>query len=74
MSPLAGIRIALVVFVVAILQVSAFSGFTVGRGGPDVLLVALVSIALLRGSVTGAIAGFARRAHRRRRHAWGRSA
>jgi rod shape-determining protein MreD len=59
LSPLAGIRVALVVFVVAILQVSAFSGFTVGRGGPDVLLVALVSIALLRGSITGAIAGFA---------------
>ena len=59
MTPLVGIRIALVVFVVSILQVSAFSGFTIGRGGPDVLLVTLVSIGLLRGSVTGAISGFA---------------
>ena len=59
MSPLVGIRIALVVFVVTILQVSAFSTITVGGGGPDVLLVTLVSIALLRGAVTGAIAGFA---------------
>jgi rod shape-determining protein MreD len=58
-SPAVGIRIALIVFVVAILQVSAFSAVTVGGGGPDVLLVTLVSIALLRGAVTGAIAGFA---------------
>jgi rod shape-determining protein MreD len=57
-STAVGIRVALIVFVVAILQVSAFSGITVGGGGPDVLLVTLVSIALLRGSVTGAIAGF----------------
>jgi rod shape-determining protein MreD len=58
-NPFAGFRVALVVFVVAILQVSVFSGFTVGRGGPDVLLVSLVAIGLLRGSVTGAVAGFA---------------
>jgi rod shape-determining protein MreD len=58
-SPFGGIRVALVVFVVTVLQVSAFSGLTVGRGGPDVLLVTLVAIALLRGSITGAIAGFA---------------
>ena len=59
MSLSVGLRIALVVFVVTILQISAFSGITVGGGGPDVLLVTLVSIALLRGAVTGAIAGFA---------------
>jgi rod shape-determining protein MreD len=58
-SPAVGIRVALIVFVVAILQVSAFSALRVGGGGPDVLLVTLVSIALLRGAVTGAIAGFA---------------
>jgi len=59
MSPAVGIRIALIVFVVTILQVSAFSAVTVGGGGPNVLLVTLVSIALLRGAVIGAIAGFA---------------
>lgn len=59
MSPAVGIRVALIVFVVAILQVSAFSAVRVGGGRPDVLLVTLVSIALLRGAVTGAIAGFA---------------
>jgi rod shape-determining protein MreD len=58
-SPSVGIRIALIVFVVTILQVSAFSAVLVGGGGPDVLLVTLVSIALLRGAVTGAIVGFA---------------
>ncbi len=54
-----GIRIAVTVFVAAILQVSAFSAVGVGGGGPDVLLVTLVSIALLRGALTGAIVGFA---------------
>ena len=59
MSAAVGIRIALLVFVVTILQVSAFSSVTVAGGGFDVLLVTLVSIALLRGAVTGAVAGFA---------------
>jgi len=55
----AGARIALIVFVVAILQVSAFSSITVGGAALDVLLVSLVSIALLRGAIAGAVAGFA---------------
>ena len=58
MSGATGVRIALIVFVVAILQVSAFSSVTLGGAGPDVLLVTLVSLALLRGAVTGAVAGF----------------
>lgn len=53
-----GVRVALIIFVVAILQVSAFSSVTLGGGGPDVLLVTLVSLALLRGAVTGAVGGF----------------
>lgn len=59
MSPGAAVRIALIVFVVAILQVSAFSSLTTGGGGPNVLLVTLVAVALLRGAVTGAVTGFA---------------
>ena len=51
-------KIALIVFVVAIMQVSAFSAISIGGAGPDVLLVTLVAIALLRGSITGAVAGF----------------
>jgi rod shape-determining protein MreD len=54
-----GVRIGLIVFVVAILQVSAFSSISTAGGGPNVLLVLLVAIALLRGAVTGAVAGFA---------------
>jgi rod shape-determining protein MreD len=54
-----GARIALVLFVVSILQVSAFSTVSLGDASPDVLLVALVAIALLRGAVTGAVSGFA---------------
>ena len=55
----AALRIALLLFVVTILQVSAFSSITVSGAGPDVLLVTLVSIGLLRGAITGAVAGFA---------------
>jgi rod shape-determining protein MreD len=57
-NPVTGIRIAVIVFLVAILQVSAFSSVTIGGGGPDVLLVTLVSVALLRGAVSGAVTGF----------------
>lgn len=51
-------RIAIVVFVVSIFQVSAISSATIFGAVPDLLLVTLVALALLRGSLTGAIAGF----------------
>jgi rod shape-determining protein MreD len=51
-------KIGLIVFFVAIMQVSAFSTISLGGAGPDVLLVTLVSIGMLRGSITGAVAGF----------------
>jgi rod shape-determining protein MreD len=57
-STATGARLSLIIFVMAILQVSAFSSVRTGGGGPDVLLVTLVSVALLRGSVTGAVTGF----------------
>lgn len=57
MTVATGARIGAIVFVASILQVSVFSSFMVGAG-PDVLLVVLVAIALLRGSMTGAVAGF----------------
>jgi rod shape-determining protein MreD len=53
-----GAKIAALVFVAAIVQVSVVSSFAVGVG-PDVLLVVLVGIALLRGAATGAVVGFA---------------
>ena len=52
-------RIALLVFVVAIMQVSAFSSVSLAGAGPDLLLVTIVAVALLRGAVTGAVVGFA---------------
>ncbi len=52
-------RLAAAVFVAAIVQVSALSSLTVLGGTPDLLLVVLVVAGLLRGSVVGAVAGFA---------------
>lgn len=59
MSGATASKIVLLVFLVAILQVSAFSSISTGGAGPDILLVTLVCVALLRGSITGAVAGFA---------------
>jgi rod shape-determining protein MreD len=53
------VRLGVVVFVAAIVQVSAISSVHLFGATPDVLLVVLVSAALLRGAVTGAVAGFA---------------
>jgi rod shape-determining protein MreD len=52
-------KVGAVVFTAAILQASVFSDVTILNGTPDLLLVTLLCIALLRGSVAGAIAGFA---------------
>ena len=58
MSQLDGVKIAILLFVAAILQVSVFSQVHVFGGVPDLLLVTLVAIALLRGSIVGAVGGF----------------
>jgi rod shape-determining protein MreD len=47
-----------IVFVAALLQVTLVASLDVAGGAADVLLLALLSIALLRGAVTGAVAGF----------------
>jgi rod shape-determining protein MreD len=46
------------VFVVALLQAVVFSSTTVLGGAPDLLLVTIVAVGLIRGSVVGAFAGF----------------
>jgi len=46
------------VFVAAILQVSVFSDVTILHGTPDLLLVTIISVALLRGPIVGAAIGF----------------
>jgi rod shape-determining protein MreD len=50
--------IAALVFAAALLQASLFSSLDVLGGTADVLLLVLIGIALLRGAVTGAVAGF----------------
>jgi thiamine transporter ThiT len=51
-------KVALLMFVAAILQVTVFSQIDILGGYPDVVLLTLVAIALLRGSIYGAGAGF----------------
>jgi rod shape-determining protein MreD len=53
------LRAAVLVVVVAVAQVSMLAPISILGGTADALLVALVCLALLRGSVAGAIAGFA---------------
>jgi rod shape-determining protein MreD len=57
-SALDGLKAAVLLFVAAILQVSIFTQVHILRGEPDLLLVTLVAVALLRGSMLGAIGGF----------------
>ena len=47
-----------VVFVAAIVQVSVLNGAAPFGGSPDLVLVTLVAVALLRGSIEGAAFGF----------------
>jgi rod shape-determining protein MreD len=48
----------LIIFLASILQASVFSDVTVFGGSPNLVLVALIAVALLRGSIFGALAGF----------------
>ena len=52
------VKATVLVFAAAILQVSVFSSVTILNGTPDLLLVAIICVALLRGPVLGAAAGF----------------
>jgi rod shape-determining protein MreD len=53
-----GVKAAALLFVAAVAQVSIFSQAQVFGAVPDVLLVTLVALSLLRGSVVGAVGGF----------------
>jgi len=53
-------RVSAVVFAAAMLQAVIVSSLVIGGGGaPDLLLVVAVSLGLLRGSIAGAVSGFA---------------
>jgi rod shape-determining protein MreD len=54
-----GLTIAGLIGAAALLQSTVFSSLEVAGGTPDLLLVTLLGISLLRGSIVGAIAGFA---------------
>jgi rod shape-determining protein MreD len=58
MSLADGVKAAALLFVAAIVQVSIFSDMHLFGAVPDVLLVSLVALSLLRGSVVGAVGGF----------------
>ena len=53
------LKVTAIVFVAVVLQSSIVSTIEVRGGTPDLVLVALVAIALLRGAIWGAAAGFA---------------
>jgi rod shape-determining protein MreD len=52
------LKTAAIVFLAAIFQVSVFNTITLFGGSADLVLLTLVAVALLRGSVFGAAAGF----------------
>ncbi len=52
-------RVSAVVFAAAMLQAVIVSSLVIGGGAPDLLLVVAVSLGLLRGSIAGAVSGFA---------------
>ena len=58
MTAIDGLKAAALLFVAAILQVSIFTQVHILSGVPDVLLVTLVAVSLLRGSIVGAVGGF----------------
>lgn len=58
MSALDSVKIAVLLFVAAIAEVSIFAPLHVFGAAPDILLVTLVAVSLLRGSVAGAVGGF----------------
>jgi rod shape-determining protein MreD len=57
-NPVDGLKAAVLLFIAAILQVSIFSQVHVLGGVPDLLLVTLVAVSLLRGAIVGAVGGF----------------
>lgn len=59
MSSTEGLRASAVLFVAAMLQVVTVSALVFGGGAPDLLLVTVVALGLLRGSLPGAFLGFA---------------
>lgn len=58
MTAVEGLKVGALLFVASIVQVSILSPVDILGGRPDLVLVTLVAVALLRGSVYGAVGGF----------------
>ena len=58
MRPADGVKAFALLFVAAIVQVALLSSLSIAGGYPQLLLVTLVAVALLRGAVFGAAGGF----------------
>lgn len=58
MTAFDALKIAAIVFSAAVLQTSVFADVVLLGSSPDLLLVALVAVALARGALAGAIGGF----------------
>ena len=58
MIALDALKAAVLLFAVAVVQVSLLSSLHVAGGMPNLLLVTIVAVALLRGSTFGAVGGF----------------
>jgi rod shape-determining protein MreD len=56
--PVEALKVAILVFLAALLQASIFGAIDLAGGRPDILLLTLVAVALMRGTVVGAVAGF----------------
>ena len=53
------LKVGVLVFVAAVVQATLFGSIDIAGGRPDLLLVTVVAIALVRGTTVGAVAGFA---------------
>jgi len=53
-----GVKAGALLFVAAVIQVSILNSVTVIGGTPNLLLITLCAVALMRGSVFGAVGGF----------------
>jgi rod shape-determining protein MreD len=56
--PLAALKAAVLLFFAVVVQVTIVGSIGILGGAPDLMLVTLVAVALLRGAVFGALAGF----------------
>ena len=58
MIALDGVKAGALLFVAAVIQVSILNSVTILSGTPNLLLVTLCAVALMRGSIFGAVGGF----------------